>query len=701
MAKNRTKPSKKGKKQKHAQQSRPESKLRHYWQEGKWDGFVALYLRRHAESLPQDLHDRWGNAVFNLLVQTLFVDRTPDMVPSLLEMLRPGPPLPEDVRGCLDLTTLFHRSLDADVSPAELEAISADLPPPFDALRTAMREAQDAAHREHAGQGLPKRATDPGDKALKGFVQSCEKLRQAGFRPKTISAYNTLEKHAGALTERFSGEGAKKVASDLHILVQVCKRLYEIQRKGDSTTAADILRWLARSRFSFTDHPALHSLVRMLLDQAGMLFSSGIRAELQRSLLLLYPSRHDPGVRADARFQAVRAAFHAYITARDQPREFILHQACVSLLREDLWSARERYVLMALGIMALALLAMTTARTLPFEPDDDVMNQVPTNMAVWLLEMADIQDRLGIQARGLPFSLWDKVMACAPHPFLARQLRYLREVPELPRFPDINLLRLAELAELVLTANQARAFIEKMVGNRDNRSLALSEKDCALLVGNLDFTGAPAETLEAWRPHLDASSWSRLLDSAAAATVEHVLRVESGNPFLHLFWARVVDDDLPRYMAEHLPETAPLAGFFRMTSLTGLYVLPRNAKHAALFFAGFPPPDQAVKLFFWMVSWQGGSAASKSFLLEFVTRISEELLRRNQWLRAVTELRDTGRLRLFDDLLARWGERGWVDEPPTTDFKNALELVQNLLRPKPTPKKKRQTAQRKKQRSLF
>lgn len=701
MSKKRTKPSKKGKKQKHAQQSRPESKLRHYWQEGKWDGFVALYLRRHEESLPQDLHDRWGDAVFNLLVRTLFVDRAPDMLPALFEMLRSSPPVPDEVRACLDLAALFHQSLNSDFAPAELEAIPADLPAPFDALRTAMREARDAVHRERAGQGLPKRATDPGHKALKGFLQACEKLRQAGFRPKTISAYTTLEKHAGALAERFAGEGAKKVATDLHILVLLCRRLYEIQRKGESTTAAGILRRLTQSRFSFTDHPALHGMVRMLLDQAGMLYSSGVRSELQRSLLLLYPSRHDPAVRADARFQAVRAAFQEYIAVHGKPREFIMHRTCVSLLRVKIWSARERYVLMALGIKALAFLAVTTVRALSFDPDDDVVNQVPTNIAAWLREMADIQVRLGMQARGLPFTLWDEVMVSAPHPFLARQLRHLREVPEPPRFPNVSLLRLVEVAELVLTTSQARMLMEKIAGSRDNGTMALTEKDCTRLVGNLDFSHGPEETLEAWRPRLDAPSWGRLLDCAAPAMVEHILREETASPFLHFFRAKAVDEDILRYMAEHLPETAPLAGFFRMVSQTGLHVLPRSAKNVALFLNAFPPPDQAVKLFFWMVSWQGSSATSNSFLLEFVMRISEELLRRNQWLRAVTALENTGRRQLFNDLLARWDEWGWVAGPPTPDFRHALEMVQKLTRPKPTPRKKRQTAQRKKQRGLF
>lgn len=705
MAKKRTKPSRKGKKQKHAQQSRPESKLRHYWQEGKWDGFVALYLRRYAEPLPQDLHDRWGDAVFNLLVQTLFVDRTPNMLPSLFEMLRSGPVLPGDVQACLDLTALYHRFLDSDVSSIELEAVPADLPAPFDTLRTAMIEAREAVlrdAREVAERGLPKRAADQGTKALKGFVQSCDKLREAGFQPKTISTYKTLEKHAKALSPPLVAAGKRNIAVDLQILVGICKHLFELQREGESATALRILGMLTHNKFTFTDHPALHGLVDMLLDQAGRSFAPGIRTELRRSLRLLYPSRLDPAARATPRYQAIQAAFLDYISSHGVQRSLVLHQTCVRLLRADVWSIRERYVLAALGIKALEDFAAGRSPS-PFGEDDSEMDDVRTNIAAWLRDMVDIQERLGTQAQAgrLPFTLWDGLVRTAPFDFLERQVRYLRELASPPRFPDISLLHLAELADDVFPDKQAKALMNKLAGDRIQQAMALSEKDCDHLVGGLDFSEAAEEALEVWRPYLEAPSWARLLDAAATAIVDSTINMESANPFFRMFLGGRPDEDLLRYMADNLPDTAPLSGFFRMTSQTGFDVLPRSKKQAAAFFTGFPPPGLAVKLLLWMLSWRGGSVVSRQFLLDVIFRIPEELTRRNEWLQVVTELEHFGRKQLFPDLLALWSERGWVADPPNADFKEALGLVQKALLPKATPKLNRQAIQRKKQRTLF
>jgi hypothetical protein len=705
MAKKRTKPSKKGKKQKHAQQSRPESKLRHYWQEGKWDGFVAMYLRRHAEPLPQDLHDRWGDAVFNLLVQTLFVDRTPSMLPSLFEMLRSGPVLPGEVQACLELAALYHRSLDADVSSVELETVPANLPAPFDTLCAAMTEARETAlrdAREVAERGLPKRAGDQGVKALKGFVQSIEKLREAGFQPRTISTYKTLEKNAKALSPPLVAAGKKNIAVDLQILVGICKHLFEMQREGESATVLYVLGMLTRNKFTFSDHPALHGVVDMLLDQVGRSFAPGVRAELQRSLRLLYPSRLDPAVRAAPRYQAIQPAFLNYISTHGVPRGLVLHQACVRLLRTDVWSIRERYVLRALGIKALSDLAAARS-PLPFGEEDSEMDDVHTNIPAWLREMGDTLERLNIQSqsRRLPFTLWDELVRLASFDFLERQIRSLRALATPPRFPDISLLHLAELADEVFSDREAKAFMGKLAGDRIQQALTLSEKDCEELVGGLDFSEAAEEVLEVWRAYLDGPSWARLLDAATTAIVDRTINTESANPFFRMFLGGRPNEDLLRYMADNLSDTAPLSGFFRMTSQTGFDVLPRNKKQAAAFFTGFPPPGLAVKLLSWMLSWRGGSAVSRQFLLDVIFRIPEELTRRNEWLRVVNELEDFGRKQLFPDLLALWSERGWVTDPPSADFKEALGLVQKALLPKATPKLKRQAIQRKKQQTLF
>lgn len=705
MAKKRTKPSKKGKKQKHARQSRPESKLRHYWQEGKWDGFVTMYLRRHAEPLPQDLHDRWGDAVFNLLVQTLFVNRTPNMLPSLFEMLRAGPVLPGDVQACLELTALYHRSLDADVSSVELETVPADLPAPFDTLRAGMIEAREAALRDArkiAERGLAKRAGDQSVKALKGFVQSCEKLRKTGFQPRTISTYKTLEKHARALSPPFVAAGKRNIAVDLQVLVGTCKHLFELQRKGESATALRVLEMLTYNKFTFTDHPALHGLVDMLLDQAGRSLAPGVRAELQRSLRLLYPSRLDPTMQAVPRYRPIRAAFLDYISTHGVPRGLVLHQACVRLLRADVWSIRERYVLTALGIKALIDHA-AARRLLPFEQDNSEMDNVHTNIAAWLRDMVDILERLSIQdqSRRLPFTLWDELVSAAPFDFLERQVRSLRELAFPPRFPDISLLHLAELAEEFFSDKQAKAFMDKLAGDRVQQAMALSEKDCEDLAGCLDFSEAAEDALEVWRPYLEGPSWARLLDAAATAIVDRTISMESANPFFRMVFGGRPDEDLLRYMADNLPDAAPLSGFFRMTSQTGFDVLPRSKKQAASYFTSFPPPDLAVKLLLWMLTWRGGSAASRQFLLDVIFRITEELARRNLWLLVVTELEDYGRKQLYSDLLALWSERGWVANPPSEDFKEALDLVQKALHRKATPKQKRHAVRRKKQRTLF
>jgi hypothetical protein len=704
MAKKRTKPSKKGKK-KHARQSRPESKLRYYWQEGKWDGFVAMYLRRQAEPLSQDLHDRWGDAVFNLLVQTLFVDRTPNMLPSLFEMLRSGPVLPGDVRACLDLTALYHRSLDADVSLVELETVPADLPAPFDTLRAAMIEAQKTAFRDArdvAERGLPKRAGDQGVKALKGFVQSCEKLRKAGFQPRTISTYKTLEKHARALSPPLVAAGKRNIAVDLQILVGICKHLFELQREGESATALRILGMLTHNKFTFTDHPALHGLVDMLLDQAGRSLAPGVRAELQRSLRLLYPSRLDPTIQAAPRYQAIQTAFLDYISTHGVPRDLVLHQACVRLLRADVWSIRERYVLTALGIKALGDLAKARS-PLPFEQDDSGMDDVRTNIAAWLRDLVDFLGRLNIQyqSRRLPFTLWDELVKAASFDFLARQFRFLRELASPPRFPDISLLHLAELAKEVFPDKQAKAFMGKLADDRMQQAMTLSEKDCEDLVAGLDFSESAEEALEVWRPYLEGPSWARLLDAASTAVVDRAIQMESANPFFEMLLGGSPDEDFLRYLADNLSDAAPLSGFFRMTSQTGFEVLPRNKKQAAAFLTNFPPTDVAVKLLLWMLSWRGWSAVSMQFLLDVMFRVSEDLTRLNIWLLVVTELNDRGRKELFPDLHALWIERGWAADPPSKDFKEALGLVQKALLPKAASRRKRQAIQRKKQRTLF
>lgn len=705
MGKKRTKPSRKGKKQKHLQQSRPESKLRHYWQEGKWDGFVAMYLRRHAEALPQDLHDRWGDAVFNLLVQTLFVDRSPDMLGSLFEMLRPGPVLPGDVQACLDLTALYYRSLDADVSLAELESIPAELPSPFDTLRAAMTEAREIAlrnAREVAERGLPKRTGDQGLKALQGFAQSCAKLRNSGFQPRTISTYKTLEKHARALSSPLAAAGKRNIAVDLQILVGACKHLFELQRQGESATALRILGMLTHNKFTFTDHPALHGLVDMLLDQAGRSMAPGVRAALQRSLRLLYPSRLDPAIRNAPRYQPTRAAFLDYISTLGVPRSPALHQACVRLMRADVWSIRERYFLMALGVEALNDLAFARL-PLPFEQDDSGVDGVRTNIAAWLRDMVDILGRLGIQDqnRRLPFTLWDTMVRAAPFVFLERQVRYLRELAAAPRFPDISLLHLAELAEGIFPDKQAQAFMDKLAGDRMRQAMSLTEKECEDLVGCLDFSEDAEEALEIWRPYLEGSSWARILDAAATAVVDRAIQKESAKSFFEMFMGDAPAGDFLRYLADNLPDAAPLSGFFRMTSQTGFDVLPRKKKQAAAFLTKFPPADVAVKLLLWMLSWRGLSAVSMQFLLDVMLRVSEDLTRRNLWLLVVTELKDYGRKELFSDLHAFWMERGWAVDPPSTDFKDALSLVQKTLLPKFAPKRKRQASQRKKQRTLF
>ncbi|GAB6060548.1 hypothetical protein [Desulfonatronum parangueonense] len=698
MAKKQRKDGKKGKKDKHLRFSRAESKLLKYWQEERWDAFVSLFARKQSELTSAEISGRWNDAVFNLLVQTLFVDKAPHMLPALIATLKEGPALSPDVQVCLDLAGLYHKALGARIPREAVLTFPVDLPPPFGLLRGAMLEMLE--NSEEQAPILPKRTRDPGVKLLKSFIQSYEKLRQANFLPRTVSPFDTWFKHADALINHLINSGAdKSVMHDLHALVRAFKVLYNIQRQGETIMDVSLLFMFKRLNIHFIDHPVLINMWRIFLSQ-GRMFSTQDKERMSLLLGIHIPSMMDGSLRNHPRLLAVQTAIRLALEAGDG--DLFHHVFYSTLLRSHVWTSRERYLLMILGMEALEHKVKQTRKLFAFEDDEDVILQVNTNLAAWLREMHEIRLRLGLQGQNriLPYNIWDNLLFSADFEFVNTQIRFLHALSCAFPFPKQNLLCLAAHADAVFYEKKARAFVEKF-RDEDAPGIQLSEKECSELLSSFDLTKNFTNLLQAWRPLLEEATWQCLLSTCADKLVQIGMRGEVEMFFFEYSYWEAVEGDLIRYLAEHLAPTSPLYGFFRMVSRLEKEVLPRKKDEAAPFLANFPPDSQALSLVIWFLNWHTRSRYTNTFLLEVLSRVKHEATRAGKWIAVVKTMQDASRTELFSGLLQIWEAEGWIKNPPDQEFIEALRIVKTALHGKPTKKPQKKAGLRRQQRTLF
>lgn len=700
MGKKRGRTARKRKQEKRNRPSRLESKLRRYWQEGRWDAFVTCCSRRDGEQLNEETRHLWDKAVFNLLIQTLFVDRSLEMLPSLYATLEAAPPVSAEVRKCLDLAKLAQQGLAGSLQREMVEALGPGLPEPFAALRTGLLTALEASEKrvqEHVRLGFPKRATDPGIKALKAFAQSFENLRRSRFRPKSITPYTTWLKHSEALTQRLAETGMDQdLAGEMHDLVMLCRDLFAMHRKG-RTVDEDDLKAMAPEAAGF-EHPALHDLWQTAYFLLGHLFSVQKRDQVFGALQAATPSLLPEAVRSAPRFQAWRQAVKEHNVRK--PGEPRLLALCRCLLAQEEWSLRERFLLSALVMNSLICHFQSQGlfETI-FRPEPAPWFRAPDVIREMLKAHAQVHPQ-GAPPR-LPFTLWNELLTSAPRQFIRDQMTLFEQEPDPLPFPDATILHMA-MTDSRAGPEKKLAALEKIVGRPLKGGLSLTGHDCDALMQDVDMDEDFLDALQAWERLLKRESWIRVLDECAQRLVQKAMQ-GARSPISFLFDIQgplEMDMELVSFLADKLARDSPLRGFMEMVEQVGLAgQLPRTKKEAEPYLRSFPPEDTAVKLLFWMLSWSSRQAPCKTFLMECITRLKDALTAKNKWLALVRKMDENFLTILYPQLMAAWEQAGWIAAPVSDDFRSALEHVRQRIRP--AAKKKRNPAKSARRRSMF
>jgi hypothetical protein len=666
---------------------RLESRLLGYWKKGLYGEFVTAFLRQRHRAMRTQAAELWDPAVRGFLDHAFFRARDPSLLEGLLPQLRQEEHLSEQTHACLAIAEAAH---DLHRGEASLEGMGS-LPPappgPFSELRDYLARIPDRAGQSSLAEyahGRRKNARR-GEKHLADAARFSQQLGQVlstPIRECSLTPFTQMRNKLRQIrdTIRDIRGSSSQTLTDATILSELLRELKA--HPAGLSEPEDVWAHLGESGFTFSSHPFVRDLWRVLL-RLGRDIQGG---DWERSLRLdLWPSYPEllPGLPEHVQEQ-LKAREHAKRRARKDVDAPI--SALAATLEYDVWSRRERVVLLWALLTALHEFASEVADPLSFPLDPDLD---PDKVELGKTEIARRIFDTGLELLPLIRDLapgrceilkqvlqrWTSAVALLPPPY---------EKDRLTAMADTALRHPVDTsAWLVLLLKSSEAYASEakdpvLARIRDHVApLSLEERDFASASTFLGATSQPGLTFRRWARCLDASS----LQSLAERLLDEYFRetTQKWHPFSNDLWL-VVPDDFMHELVESAGRDHPLFSLARLTlnKADRSTPLPENEKEAE-WLLNHPPPDETLcSVLLWMLTYPP-TASSDAFLHRIIIRLADYATRHKRWEEIALALRGHGSLELATLVWNSWEKLGLTEsESDNEDFSSAWHALRPL-----------------------
>lgn len=667
---------------------RLESRLLGYWKKGLYGEFVTAFLRQHHRAMRTQAADLWDPAVRRFLDHALFRVRDPSLLEGILPQLRQDQYLSEQTHTCLAIAQAAHDLHRGEASLEGMTSLPSAPPGPFSELRDYLARIPDRAGQSSLAEYADGRRKNArrGEKHLADTARFSHQLGQVlstSFRECSLTSFTQMRNRLRQVrdTVRDIRGSSSPTLADATILSELLRELKAYPTR--LSESEDVLAHLEESGFTFSSHPFVRDLWRIVLRLGGDIQGG----DWERSLRLdLWPHYTDllPGLPEHLREQL---AAREHSRGRGRREIGAPMPALAATLEYNVWSRRERLVLLWALLAAQFDFAAEMAKPFPLSLDlhldPDQLEQGKAEAARHIFDTGlDILSLVRELAPGRSEILkrimqrWAPAVALLPPPQARDRLTAMTDMAlQLPVDPSVWLVLLIKGGE----AYGSEAKDPVLARIRDNVApFSLEDEDFSNANTFLSATPQPGKAFKRWTQCLDSSS----LQSLAERLLEEFFRdtVDPASPFSSKdLWLHIPDDFL-RGLVEFSGKDHPLLGLARLTlnKADRSTPLPQSEKEADWLLSRLPPEETLCSVLLWMLTYPS-TASSDVFLHRIVQQLADYATREERWEEIALALREHGSLELATLVWDSWEKLGLVDsESGNEDFCSAWRALRPL-----------------------
>ncbi|MFP4428519.1 MAG: hypothetical protein ACLFPB_04285 [Desulfovermiculus sp.] len=673
-----------------------ESRLLGYWKRESWGEFVTLYQRHVTRAEKTQAAPYWNPAVYNLLVDTLFVSQDLALLQHVLDELIDPQSVSEENQKCLHTARLFLAAYNGQAESTAIKNLPLDLPAPFQNLAAAID------HINHnPSTSLSDYVQERRTKARKGekhlalaarIGKQFNTLKDQDFQPSSVQPLTKLRKSLRDLQATLENQLGltSPVVSNMSILADVMRTMYA--RPGNLIKSDQVLHLLHQEGFQTSSHPAVETMACGFLTlgrkRLGQDWEQSIRVALGRLLPGLAP---ELPAHLEKQLQSLRQV------AEKAPPFFAW---IPQLLKHDVWSARERTILLLVHLHLMAnagdqLLEFLEDMSLDSWPENQIMqfvNQFWVQAIQSLEQIIELHAQLGISD---PYLLeratrdWQEAVSALPFDRSSRHLDQLLETMCSAPVPDAALL--FAVMKRVEQARRVQGITSIAQVQKQRAPLQITEdklRECVHLIGldcDLD------NVFQAWQACLTKNDYQKIVQLFLLRVFDETCNDQTAPDLLFrassLEWADL-DPSLLQNFAAILPPDFSLYGLVLLSVKTGQTdpPVPQNATQAQYFLDHLPPPQMLDEMLSWMLTWPN-TPYRNSFLAAVIKNHVQYLTQNRKWwpLARAIQLHDLPKLaELVWDI---WQELDLFSRlRDSQDFQSAREFLKPLAYKSKQPK---------------
>ncbi len=666
-----------------------ESRLLGYWKRESWGEFVTLFQRHWAKSQKTQAAAYWDAAVYNLLLSSLFESQDHALLQHIVHELIDHRTISGENQKCLQTATVFLALYNGQTGPEAVHALPSDLPPPFARLAEAMQDICQSSSTSLAEyvQGKRTRARK-GEKHL-ALVAKIGKqfntLREKDFQPASIQPYTQLRKSLRDLLAEIQNQldSHSPIVNNMAILADYLRTMYS--RPGDLNNPAQAIKNLHDKGFVPSTHPAVEGLACAFLilgrKRLGTEWEQAMRVSFRRLLPGLAPEL--PG-HIEQQLQALNqvAQQDLYVT-----------RLIPALLRYDVWSSRERMLL----LLAHLYVAASGGEQI-LEHLEDLMEGASSEKQViqainqhivlstnTLKQVIDLYAQFGFQDSSLldhAVQQWQEAVVYFPFLHCVKDLDELLVTMSASPVSDASLL--VPIMKRVEHATTNVHKIKSVKTVQKNRApLHVSEQGLRMAVNTIDVQSDLENIFSVWEKFFELEDYQQLVNLFL-----HRVFVESckEQPSLSFFFHDPSFDweDIPESLihkfARILPSESPLYGLVLLSAKkdTTDCPMPKNAGEARCFLDHLPPPEMLDDMLEWMFTWPT-TPYRNTFLAAVIGHNAEYITQNNGWLPLARKIQRNRLTKLAELVCDIWHELGLFSRLKNNhDFRAASEVLQAM-----------------------
>jgi hypothetical protein len=665
-----------------------ESRLLGYWKRKSWGEFVTLFQRHWARARKTQAAEYWNAAVYNLLLSSLFASQDLFLLQHIVHELIDPQTISDKNQNCLQVAATFLALYHGQAGAETAHNLPTELPDPFAKLSKAMREISQAPSTSLGDYVQEKRTkARKGEKhlALAARIgKQYNALREQDFQPSSVRPFTQLRKSLCDLqaTVQDHLNVNSPILNNMVILADLLRTMYSQPRS--LINPAQVVHLLKDQDFQTTTHPAVESLARGVLalgrNHLGPDWEQAIRVSL-RSLL--------PGLAPDLPPHIEQQFRSLHLVSQKDP---FVTRLIPEMLKHDVWSARERMILL---LAQLHIAANVGDELIDYledmisgpAPEEQIVQAINQHVALTihtLEQVIDLHAQLGLQDTSLldqATQEWQEAIAHLPTFTVFRHLDKL--LVTMCSSPVSDAALLFVIMKRVEHAPQIQGIKSLDTVLQERAPLHASEQELHRIVDKINEQSDLENIFQAWQSCLAQEDYQRLVRLFLHRVLNETYKEQSTLDFLfdnpYLDWSKIPISLMQDFLQVLSPDF----------SLYGLVLLsakknttdcptPKNATEAQYFLDHLPPPEILDNMLKWMLSWPT-TPYRNAFLAAVIANHADYLTQNKGWVRLVRGIQFNRLSKLAELVWDLWQELDLFSRlKQDQDFRSARDILQHM-----------------------